>query len=363
MPPVERALFPSDAGKPMRPIFHFRDTAETATRVPVQDKRARRRQALFHEPLARRAQRVVFGLAFLIMPKRLRALPALIWEIASSMRRGRVAKPTEADIRNAPEGFSGVARDVTPATLLAAHRDGFFPLAHVGPLKWWTRNQRYVQILAERRIPKTLRNEMRKARLIVTFDQAFDTVIKACSEPRPGRPKLTWITPQIMHLYARLHDAGHAHSFEVWDEAGELVGGGYGVAVGRIFVTESLFSRTASASKMGMQALNYHLALWGYILNDVKDFAPHFASIGSRHLSRADYCAVLSEYGDASLPEQPRIVPWRNAASLAEIVTTTPVADSADNQTRASKPTKGAKPKRPPQVAPRSAPTGAPDNA
>jgi leucyl/phenylalanyl-tRNA---protein transferase len=350
----------------MRPLFHFRDTADTAATAPALDKKSRRRQALFHEPLAQRVQRVVYGLAFLALPKRLRTLPALTWEVGSSMRRGRVAQPTEADVRNAPEGFSGVARDVTPTSLLAAHRAGFFLLAHVGPLKWWTRNQRYVQILAERRIPKTLRNEMRKARLIVTFDQAFDTVIKACAEPRPGRPKLTWIRPEIMHLYASLHDTGHAHSFEVWDEAGELVGGGYGVAIGRIFVTESLFSRTSSASKMGMQALNYHLALWGYILNDVKDFAPHFGSIGSRHLSRADYSAVLGEYADAALPGNPRVVPWRGAASLAEIVATTPVADPAEGQSHAVKiaeEPKAAKPKRPRQIKQSSAPTGAPDSA
>jgi leucyl/phenylalanyl-tRNA---protein transferase len=351
---------------PMRPIFHIRDAnAVAASAAPARDKKSVRRQALFHEPFVQRMQRVAYGLAFLVMPKRLRTVPALTWQVVSSLRRGRVVKPTEADIRKSPEGFAGVARDVTPETLLAAHRAGFFPLAHVGPLKWWTRDQRYVQILADRRIPKTLRNEMRKARLIVTFDQAFDTVIKACSEPRPGRPKLTWITPRIMHLYARLHDAGHAHSFEVWDDAGDLVGGGYGVAVGRIFITESLFSRSASASKMGMQALNYHLALWGYILNDVKDFAPHFGSIGSRYLTRADYSAVLGEYGDASLPTNPRVVPWRAAASLAEIVTATPVGDTADGAKPTGKATKSAKTKRPrpPQAGSETAPVDGPNTA
>jgi leucyl/phenylalanyl-tRNA---protein transferase len=306
----------------MRPLFHFRESADvSAPSAPVLDKKSLRRQALFHEPLTQRVQRIAYAFAYLMMPKRLSTVPALTWEVLSSLRRGRVAQPTDADIRRTPEGFAGVVRDATPDSMLAAHRNGFYPQAHIGPLKWWTREQRYIQILAERRIPKTLRNEMRKARLVVTFDQAFDAVIKACSEPRPGRPKMTWITPNIMHLYASLHDAGHAHSFEVWDEAGELVGGGYGVVVGRIFVTESLFSRTSSASKMGLQALNYHLALWGFILNDVKVFAPHFASVGSRHVSRADYTALLGEYGDAQLPANPRVVPWRGSATLVEIVT------------------------------------------
>jgi leucyl/phenylalanyl-tRNA---protein transferase len=350
----------------MRPLFHLRDSTGTtagATALPM-DKKARRRRALFHEPLSQRVQRVAYGLAYLIMPKRIAALPALTWEVLTSRRKGGVTHPTDADIRQKPAGFAGVARDVTPQSLLAAHRDGFFPQAHMGPLKWWTREQRYVQILAERRIPKTLRNEMRKSRLIVTFDQAFDSVIKACAEPRPGRPKLTWITPSIMHLYAGLADLGHAHSFEVWDEAGELVGGGYGVAIGRIFVTESLFSRSSSASKMGMQALNHHLALWGYILNDVKDFAPHFASIGSRHLSRADYSAVLSEYGDAALPANPRVVPWRASATLADIVASAPVADSQESQHRVAKPAKASsKAARPQRRSTLQAPGGAPDSA
>ncbi|MCV5231811.1 leucyl/phenylalanyl-tRNA--protein transferase family protein, partial [Escherichia coli] len=84
---------------------------------------------------------------------------------------------------------------------------------------------------------------MRKTDYRVTFDQAFDEVIAACAEPRKGRPLLTWITPKIMHLYAALHDMGAAHSFEVWSADGRLVGGGYGIAIGRVFYTESQFSR------------------------------------------------------------------------------------------------------------------------
>jgi leucyl/phenylalanyl-tRNA---protein transferase len=356
----------------MRPLFLTRVFFGTDSTGATHDKTARRRAALFHEPLWQRVQRVAYGLAYLLMPKRIRQLPALTWQVASGMLRGGVVQPGEAGIRRTPPGFAGVARDITTQSLLTAHRDGFFPQAHMGPLKWWTREQRYVQILAERRIPKTLRNEMRKSRLIITFDQAFDTVIKACAEPRPGRPKLTWITPSIMHHYAKLADAGHAHSFEVWDDAGELVGGGYGVAIGRIFVTESLFSRSSSASKMGMQSLNYHLGLWGFIVNDVKDEAPHFASIGSRYLSRADYQAVLGEYGDAALPANPRIVPWRQSATLADIVNLTAAPDQAAKSSSASPPQPSSQsspmPVAKPKVAkvarpPRPEPDGAPGNA
>jgi leucyl/phenylalanyl-tRNA---protein transferase len=314
------------------------------------DKRQQRRLQLFHEPVFQRLQRLAYGCAYQLMPKRLAQLPALGHAVMSSLLRGGIAQPGDADVRIKPAGFAGVARDLNPQSLLAAHHAGFFPQAHIGPQKWWTREQRYVQILAERRLPKTLRYEMRKAPLIITFDQAFDAVIKACAESRPGRPKLTWITPKIMHLYAQLHDAGHAHSFEVWNEAGDLVGGGYGVAVGRIFVTESLFSRVSSASKMGLQSLNYHLDQWGFVLNDVKDFAPHFANVGSRHVTRADYNAMLREFGDSDLPAgtSSNVVPWRATASLIDIVNATPNATTTATAEPAPAKAKAANPAIPP---------------
>jgi leucyl/phenylalanyl-tRNA---protein transferase len=356
--------------RPMQQISHSRGSTETLP-ASAKDKIMQRRQILFGEPLPQRIQRVALGAAYLLMPKRLSQLPAFSWDVMASLIAGGVATPSDANVRSA--GFAGVIRDANPDTLLAAHRAGFFPQAHMGPLKWWTRDQRYVQILAERRIPKTLRNEMRKSHLVVTFDQAFDTVIKACAEPRPGRPKLTWITPQIMHLYAQLADAGHAHSFEVWDETGELVGGGYGVAIGRVFITESLFSRSPSASKIAMQSLNFHLHSWGFLMNDVKDFAPHFANIGSRHMTRADYSAILGEYGDAALQVNAGVVPWRVSATLADIIAATKTGDVATKvepsaAPKAAEKTSGQQPPRPkkitqPRPAPHlPAPSGAPDS-
>ena len=277
----------------------------------------------FHEPLLQRSQRIANAIAYLLLPKRIAELPALSKAVLRSWLRGGVEHPNADDGHAQPEGFAGLIRNPSSLSLLAAHRRGFFPQSHMGPLQWWTRAQRFVLHLDECRIPKTLRNEMRKARCFVTFDQAFDAVIAACAEPRPGRPKLTWITPQIMHLYSHLHGMGHAHSFEVWDESGALVGGGYGVAIGRIFVTESLFSRTGSASKMGLQSLNYHLRAWGFVLNDVKDHAPHLAGIGTRHITRAEYDALLVEHARAELPRDRMLPTWIPQATLAEIVLST----------------------------------------
>lgn len=286
---------------------------------PLRDD-AQGRTALFREPLPQRAQRYAFALAYLLMPKRIATLPRFAAAVLKSWLKGGVEHPAAADVHSNPAGFAGVVARATPQSMMAAHRDGFFPQAHMGPQQWWTREQRYVLFLAERRMPKTLRNEMRKARLTITFDTAFDRVIKACSEPRPGRPKLTWITPDIMRLYSGLHAAGHAHSFELWDEAGALVGGGYGVAVGRVFVTESLFSRCGSASKMALQSLNHHLAAWGFVLNDVKDHAPHLAGMGSRFISGDEYAALLDQHRDAALTVSAGYTSWQPTSTFPEIV-------------------------------------------
>jgi leucyl/phenylalanyl-tRNA--protein transferase len=130
---------------------------------------------------------------------------------------------------------------------------------------------------------------MRQGKYTVTFDRDFEGVIKTCAERREGRWHVTWITPRIMRAYAALYDAGHAHSFEVWNEAGQLVGGGYGVAVGGIFFTESQFSLEPNTSKLGFAVLNWHLAKWGYTLNDGKRVTPTILDMGFRLIPRAEF--------------------------------------------------------------------------
>ena len=274
-----------------------------------------RRTKLFRERTGARLLRCILGLAYILQPKRIGSLPHLLAGCTSSFIRGGVECPSSADTWLKPDGFSGLVRAASPATLLDAHRAGYFVHAHVGPLKWWTRRERYVLSPGDRQIPSRLKSYMRKSALTVTFDKAFDDVVKACAEARPGRPRLTWIRPDVMHLYAGLHDLGYAHSFELWDEAGQLVGGGYGVAIGRVFVTESLFSRVPNASKMGFHLLNYHLERWGFVLNDVKDFAPHFDKTGFRHISREVYDAVLRQHAHVELAD----CSWQIEADLAVV--------------------------------------------
>jgi len=142
---------------------------------------------------------------------------------------------------------------------------------------------------------KRLRRLMRQGTYAVTFDRDFEGVIKACAGKRDGRWHLTWITPRIMRAYAALFDDGLVHSFEVWNGDGELVGGGYGVAIGRVFFTESQFSREDNTSKIGFSVLNWHLAKLGYGLNDGKWATPTILDMGFRLLPRSEFLRLLGE--------------------------------------------------------------------
>jgi leucyl/phenylalanyl-tRNA--protein transferase len=118
-----------------------------------------------------------------------------------------------------------------------------------------------------------------------------------------------------MRLYTDLHRRGHAHSFEVWNVYGELVGGGYGLSIGRVFVTESQFSHEPNTSKMGFALFNYHLAKWGYVLNDGKDFTPTIDAMGFRLIPRAEFEAILKEHAHGG----GRAGKWSVEATLAEV--------------------------------------------
>jgi leucyl/phenylalanyl-tRNA---protein transferase len=274
------------------------------------------RAALFRESLADRVRRWLLGTAYACHPRRVADLPHLVAFSLVDMARGGTRIPNPCATHSRPDTFAGVCRDFSPSTVMAAARMGFFPWAHFGPLKWWTRKNRMVLFLDERHTPKRLRRDMKKAPYRVTFDEAFDEVIKACAGRRKGRPAgLTWITPKIMRVYSELHRQGHAHSFEVWSENGNLVGGGYGIAVGRVFFTESQFSRESNTSKMGFATLNHHLAKWGFLINDGKQHTPVIESMGFREIPRAEFEALLAEHGNVVV----RPGSWKVEADLAAV--------------------------------------------
>ena len=190
-------------------------------------------------------------------------------------------------------GLLAVGGDLAPERLLAAYRAGIFPWYSAGePILWWSPDPRCVLIPGELRVARSMRQFLKKGSLQVSFDRDFAAVIAACQKPRPGQEG-TWITPEMKAAYGRLFELGYAHSVEVWRE-GELVGGLYGISLGRVFFGESMFSRTANASKTALIALVEHLGARGFSLIDCQVESPHLLSLGARPIPRRKFCALLA---------------------------------------------------------------------
>jgi leucyl/phenylalanyl-tRNA--protein transferase len=256
---------------------------------------ADRRAALFRESLSEKAERWALAAAWALAPKRIGGLPNLARLCFHELLAPDYALPDPERALANPPGLAGIVHDLSLPTLLAAYRRGLYPLAHIAPLKWWSPPQRSVLFFKNFHMSNNLRRLMRQGRYSVTFDRDFDAVIAACAGRRQGRWHLTWITPRIMRVYAEAFDAGHAHSFEVWNEAGELVAGGYGIAIGAGFTAESQFTHESNASRVGVSVLNWHLANWGYRFNDGKLIGPLWENMGFRDVPRREFLALLSD--------------------------------------------------------------------
>ncbi len=248
------------------------------------------------------ALHLALALAYAVRPARLlHPLGFARLQAERLLRRSRDSQflraPDEA--LSVPDGLVDIGGPMTPERLMAAYRRGIFPWCHAGPVKWWAPSTRAVLFLEESRIEKNLRRTLRQGKFRVTFDEAFGEVMRGCAEPRTGRYALTWITPRFMDAYTKLHEMGHAHSVEVWDEEGELAGGLYGVACGGIFFTESQFARKRDASKVAFVTLNCHLQHWGYVLNDGKSMTGHLAALGMRDIPRTEFNRILTQYENA----------------------------------------------------------------
>jgi leucyl/phenylalanyl-tRNA--protein transferase len=160
-----------------------------------------------------------------------------------------------------PDGLLAVGGDLSPERLLAAYRRGIFPWYEAGqPILWWSPDPRAVLLPDELKVSTSLRKALRSRDVEVTLDRAFADVISGCAAPRP-RQRGTWLTPDMQRAYARLHELGYAHSVEVWED-GTLAGGLYGVALGRVFFGESMFSRLRDASKVALVHLVAETRAW-----------------------------------------------------------------------------------------------------
>ena len=229
-----------------------------------------------------------------------------------------------------PNGLLAMGGDLSVARLLDAYRHGIFPWFNPGePILWWSPDPRMVLVPGEVRVTRSLARRMRNAGFEVRVDTAFAEVIRACAAPRPpggrasggvlpagaaprppgGRASGgvlpagaalredavgTWISPTMVAAYTRLFEAGYAHSVETWRD-GELVGGLYGVAIGRMFYGESMFSREPDASKVALVRLARQLQRWEIGLIDCQMETPHLASMGARTMPRAVFTARLAE--------------------------------------------------------------------
>jgi leucyl/phenylalanyl-tRNA--protein transferase len=252
------------------------------------------RAAMFRESPLASLERVALGLAWALKPERIRTLPPYLAMLAKDLLRPASGLPDPRRTHD-DSGLAGIVHDLSVPTLIKAYRRGLYTAGHFGRLSWMSPPQRCVLFFYDIHISKRLRRLMRQHRYTVTFDRSFEAVIKACAGRREHHWHVTWITPRIMRAYAGLFDAGLLHSFEVWNDRDELAGGGYGVALGRIFFTESQFSHESNTSKIGFSVLNRHLAEWGYILNDGKKHTPTLEEQGFTMIPRADFLRYMSE--------------------------------------------------------------------
>jgi leucyl/phenylalanyl-tRNA--protein transferase len=194
-----------------------------------------------------------------------------------------------------PNGLLAIGGDLSPARLLNAYRSGIFPwYSEDQPILWWSPDPRMVLFPDRLKVSRSLAKTLRNGGFEVSFDQVFGQVIDGCAGPRKDEQG-TWITEEMQHAYIELHRLGHAHSVEIW-RRGELAGGLYGVALGRVFFGESMFSRERDASKVALVHLSGRLRDRGYRLIDCQVYSSHLISLGAETIDRREFCRYLERW-------------------------------------------------------------------
>jgi leucyl/phenylalanyl-tRNA--protein transferase len=193
-----------------------------------------------------------------------------------------------------PNGLLALGGDLSCKRLIQAYSKGIFPWFNEDePILWWSPDPRMVLFPAELKIARSLRKALQKHDYQVSADRSFDQVIAACAAPRRNQGE-TWINPGMIEAYRELHRMGHAHSVETWID-GKLSGGLYGVALGRAFFGESMFSRTTDASKIAFVHLVKQLARWRFGIIDCQMKTAHLASFGAREIPRTQFTRTVEE--------------------------------------------------------------------
>ena len=225
-----------------------------------------------------------------------------------------LAFPSPHDALDSPNGLLAFGGDLSVERLLAAYRRGIFPWYSNGePILWWSPDPRMVFATATPHIPRRLRRWLSKCSWQLRIDTAFTAVMRACAASR-GDHQGTWITDAMCDAYAALHQQGHAHSVEVWDGV-ELIGGIYGVAVGRMFFGESMFSRRDHASKVALLALCQLLDQNDFPWLDAQIPSSHLSSLGGQEMPRSEFLTRI-----AKLVERPGMMgSWRERSGDVSI--------------------------------------------
>jgi leucyl/phenylalanyl-tRNA--protein transferase len=215
-----------------------------------------------------------------------------------------------------PNGLLAAGADLSPERLLDAYARGIFPwFGEDDPLLWWSPDPRMVLFTSDVHVSRSLRKTIRSGRVRVTLDRCFRQVMEGCAAPRRGQDG-TWITDEMTDAYGQLFDLGYAHSVEVWTN-GELSGGLYGVAVGRMFFGESMFSRVPDASKVALVALVRQISRWGFPCVDCQMATSHLASLGAREIPRP----IFLRHVRSLVKKDPVAFPWRFDTDLLGTIT------------------------------------------
>jgi leucyl/phenylalanyl-tRNA---protein transferase len=211
--------------------------------------------------------------------------------------------PPPASALAEPNGLIAAGGDLSAQRLLAAYHRGIFPwYSPDEPILWWSPNPRMVLFPDELHVPRSLAKALRNRDYTVRFDTAFADVMTRCAAPRPGQDG-TWIGPDIIAAYCKLHALGFAHSVETWIDD-QLVGGLYGVAIGRVFFGESMFALSPDASKIAFVHLVRQLQGAGFKLIDCQMQTHHLSRFGGRPIPRDDFLRHLEQHlHHASAPD------------------------------------------------------------
>ena len=220
--------------------------------------------------------------------------------------------PVERALRR-PNGLLAAGGGLAVSRLLEAYSRGCFPWFNEGePVLWWSPDPRMILVPGELHVSRSLLKRIRHGGFTVRADTAFRQVMAACAAPRPGQSG-TWITDEMIAAYGALHDAGAAHSIETWMD-GDLVGGLYGVAIGRAFFGESMFARVTDASKLAFVHLVAQLQQWEFGVVDCQMNTSHLAAFGAREIPRTSFLALIR----AQIARNAPPVPWQLDARLSD---------------------------------------------